>query len=109
MRLLCAGAYKALKHDVLEVEAAPLFAAYQDKIWLCPINSGCTKPFPHPRDLSTFQRLQTYPYAEWVTKRRGKDPVVELCIDYAVPDIAKYTTRVVSMCGGDELETIFVR
>src|ERR1700689_802370 len=55
--LLGAGAYRKEPHDVIEVRSRPLVEAYFEKIWLCPMNSGCTKPFPHPRDEQTFRRV----------------------------------------------------
>lgn len=70
LRLLNAGAYRLKEHDVLEAEARPLFKMSRKKIWLCSINSGCTKPFPHPRDEKTFFRIGGYPYAQW-KKREG--------------------------------------
>jgi hypothetical protein len=59
-RLLNAGTYRSEEHDVLELDARSLVAAYREKIWFCPMNSGCTKPFPHPRGMTTFQRIADY-------------------------------------------------
>jgi hypothetical protein len=59
-RLICllnAGTYRALEHDVLELNAKALVKSYFASVWFCPMNSGCTKPYPHPRGYSTFQRL----------------------------------------------------
>ena len=108
-RLLNAGAYRALEHDVLEIDAKPLIAAYADKIWLCPMNSGCTKPMPHPRGLATFRRIPQYPYAHWRARRSRGERVVELAVDQAVPDIAKFVRRVVRMKGNSELDVLFAR
>jgi hypothetical protein len=33
--------------------------------------------------------------------------VVELAIDYAIPDIAKFTKRVVRMRGNDQMDALF--
>lgn len=45
---------------------------------------------PHPRDFDTFKRIKDYDYARWRrTKRRG-DRVVELCVDYAVPNVERF-------------------
>jgi hypothetical protein len=107
LRLLNAGTYRNEEHDVLELDAAPLVAAYRDKIWLCPMNSGCTKPYPHARGATTFQRIGNYPYAEWKTKRPRGERVVELAVDYSVPDIEKFVKRVVRMKGNNEIEVLF--
>jgi hypothetical protein len=49
VRLLNAGAYKDKEHDVLELDTASLVEAYREQITLSHMNSGCTKPMPHPR------------------------------------------------------------
>ena len=107
IRLLNAGTYRTQEHDVLELDSKALVAAHANRVWLCPINSGCTKPFPHPRGNSTFERIPDYPYQEWRTKRRRGERVVELAIDYSVVDIGKYVKRVVRMKGSDEISIEF--
>ena len=107
LRLLGAEAYRANAHDVLEVYTRPLVRAYFDTIWFSPMNSGCTKPMPHPRGDQTFLRIQDYPYAEWRRKRRRGERVVELAVDYAVPDISNYVLRVVVMRDSEELEEVY--
>jgi uncharacterized protein DUF7002 len=107
LRLLNAGTYRNQEHDVLMLDTKSLIEANVDKIWLCPINSGCTKPFPHPRGRKTFQRVRQYPYAEWKTKRKRGERIVELAVDYAVPNIEKYVTRVVRMKNFADLAVLF--
>ena len=109
LRLLNAGTYREEEHDVLELETSPLLTSYKNQIWFCPMNSGCTKPFPHARGKSTFQRISEYPYAVWRTKRSSGERVVELAVDYAVLDIKKFVKRVVRMKGNTELAVIFDR
>ena len=106
LRLLNAGTYRTEGHDVLELDAAPLVMAYMQQIWLCPMNSGCTKPYPHPRGKDTFARVPDYPYAGWKAKRRPGERVVELAVDYAVADISRFVKRVVRMKGHEELEVV---
>lgn len=74
-------------NDVLEVCARSLIDRHRSKIWLCPMNSGTTKPMAHPRGKCTFSRIEDYPYAYWKAKKRSKPPVVELTVEYEVPDI----------------------
>ncbi|PDQ20997.1 hypothetical protein CN311_11320 [Mesorhizobium sanjuanii] len=107
IRLLNAGTYRTQEHDVLELDTKALVKDYADRVWFCPINSGCTKPFPHPRGNSTFQRISEYPYEQWKTKRKKGERVVELAIDYAVEDVAKYVRRVVRMKSTEEIASIF--
>lgn len=106
VRLLSAGTYRDQEHDVIEIDSRSLVAAYQNKIWLCPINSGCTKPFPHPRGKNTFTRIDDYPYADWRKKRKAGERVVELCVDEGVKDISKYVTRAVRMKAGNEIKNL---
>ena len=105
-RLTGASAYRDREHDVLTVDARSLIEAYRTSIWLCPINSGCTKPVARARDESTFSRISDYPYSYW-RKRRGRgERVVELAIDYAIPDIRKFIRQVVVMEGMDVVSVI---
>jgi hypothetical protein len=45
---------------------------------------------PQPRGRETFQRIDQYPFEHWRMKRRSPHKaIVELAIDYAVPDIVQ--------------------
>ena len=107
VRLLNAGTYRAQEHDVLELDSKSLIRAHADNVWLCAINSGCTKPYPHPRGHSTFQRIGDYPYADWKAKRRRGERVVEVAVDCGVTDAVKYVKRVVRMKKSEEINSIF--
>ena len=96
-RLLNARPYRNLEHDVLELDTAPLVAAYQNAITFSPINSGATRPFPAPRGRATFQSIADYPYAQWRSKRSRGGRVVELAVDYGITDIARFVRRVTTM------------
>ena len=108
-RLLSATAYVGCSHDVLEIDTAGIVENYRDEITLCPINSGCTKPFPHPRGLATFRSLDEYPYSDWRKKRKKGERVVELCVFGGVRDIAQYVQRVIVMQNDIEQEVLFSR
>jgi hypothetical protein len=107
LRLLNAETYRGNAHDVLEISTRELLEDYFEKIWLCPMNSGCTRPMPHPRDEKTFQRIPDYPYSYWRSKRPRGERVVEFAIDHAVPDIRNYVRRVVEMKNSQEIRTIY--
>ncbi len=100
LRLLNAKAYRGERHTVLTVDTELLLQKHADRVSLSPINSGCTKPFPHPRGLSTFQRLPRYPFAEWKGKRPLQDSIVELAVDYGVPDVREMVVEVRETGGG---------
>lgn len=102
--LLGARQYRKLEHDVLAIDAEALIGAYSEKVWLCRMNSGNTFPMPHPRGMDDFKRIKDYP-----TKKQSGAPlkdVVEVVVDYSVPDIAKYVTQVRRMKGQEVLGTI---
>ncbi|MCY3879288.1 MAG: hypothetical protein OXF74_08930 [Rhodobacteraceae bacterium] len=102
-RMTNARAYRDREHDVLEVDTGSLVEAHRDAIWLCPYNSGCTKPMPHPRDESIFARIQNYRYAYWRQRRSRRERVVELAVDHAVSDIENHVRRVVVKRGTEIL------
>lgn len=102
-RLLGARDYRRLEHDVLTVDSATFVPAYAEAIWLCHMNSGNTWPMPHRRGTEIFRRIPDYP-----VKSSGKPikTVVELVVDYAVPNIAEYVVEVRRMQGSEVLEVI---
>jgi hypothetical protein len=102
-RLLGARDYRNLEHDVLTLDSAALIPAYAEKIWLCHMNSGNTWPIPHRRSTEAFRRIADYP-----VKTSGKPikAVVELVVDYAVPNIADYVLEVRRMKGSEVLGSI---
>ena len=106
-RLLCAGAYQDSEHDVLELDATALVAAHRTAITLSPMNSGCTKPMPHPRGRQTFTSITDYPYAYWRPRRKRGERVVELAVTGGVPDVRKYVRRVLAMRGKTIISTVW--
>jgi hypothetical protein len=105
IRLLGAKAYRNKKHDILELDSERLIGKLAEHIWLCPINSGSTIMNPRPRGKSTFARIQDYPYAEWSKRRSKADRIVELSVDYSVPNVREFVTRVVEMKGDRVIKT----
>lgn len=102
-RLLGARDYRNLEHDVLTLDSAAFIPAYAESIWLCHMNSGNTWPIPHRRSMDIFRRIPDYP-----VKRSGKPMknVVELVVDYAVPNIADFVLEVRRMQGREVLSVI---
>lgn len=102
--LLGARDYRHLEHDVLTLDSSTFIPAYAHAIWLCHMNSGNTWPMPHRRGTDIFCRIADYPVT-----RTGKPvkPVVELVVDYAVPNIADYAVGVRRMRGSEVLGVIF--
>jgi len=100
-KLLGAKAYRDRAHLVLEVDTAGLVAAHEESVSLSPINSGATFSMgPAPRGPETFRRIPDHPQDR---------PVVELAVDYAVPDIEGHVLRVERRKSGWEPETLYER
>jgi len=98
--LLNARAYRGMRQTVLVVDTAALLARHLSRVVLSPINSGCTRPFPSPRGAASFLPLADYPFKKWERARRRVDPVVELAVEYAVPDIRDLVVSVKEVGAG---------
>ena len=105
-KLMCARGNRNREHDVLVVDTRSLIEAHRTRIWLCAINSGCTRPFARWRDESIFARIEEYPYRGWRRARRRGERVVELAVDYAVPDVSQHVRRVVAKKGAETMSVI---
>lgn len=101
LKLLGARAYRDRPHLVLEVDAAALLRRHDDRVELSPINSGATFAMnPAPRGPDTFHCIADHP--------DGK-PIVELTVDYSVPDMADLTLAVSRWYGAEMLEKVWRR
>ncbi|MDP7724193.1 hypothetical protein [Mycobacterium sp. TY814] len=103
-RLLNARAYRGRRHLILSIDTRELLAAYAPQVDLAPYNTGSAHvPNAPKRGPDVFTPLADYPFEFWRQERgRGGEPVVELTVRYAVPDILKFTQRA-------ELRTLPVR
>ncbi len=93
LTLMSASEYVGKPHTVLEVATAKLLPECMDRIELAHMNTGNTRPFPHPRGRSTFRNLSDYPYED----RRRLAPysaVVELTVAGGGQDIRDYVRKV---------------
>jgi hypothetical protein len=108
-RLLNARLYRNSRHTVLHVDTARLVEAYSGRVQLAPYNTGSMHvPSMPKRGPDVFTDLADYPYEQWLTKRgRSAEPVVELTIRYAVPDIARFVTRVEIWEGGRPIAVLY--
>lgn len=98
--------YRNAQHDVLRVDTASLLANHADRTWLCHMNSGNTWPIPHRRDVDIFKRIPDYPANSLGNPIKE---VVELVIDYAVPDIVNHVVDVRRMQGDEVLSIVWRR
>ena len=101
LKLLGARANRDRPHLVLEVDAGALLRRHADRVTLSPLNSGATFAMrPAPRGPDTFRRIVDH---------RDDRPVVELAVDYAVPDIADFTISVSRWRGSEKVGVVHER
>lgn len=98
--------YGASEHDVLRVDTASLLDAHFTRTWLCHMNSGNTLPIPHYRDETIFKRIPDYPVNRVGTPLKE---VVELVVDYSVPDIENHVIDVTRVQGDTQLGIVWKR
>jgi hypothetical protein len=93
--LLGARAYRDRAHDVLTVETRALLARHEAETTLAAINTGATLyPSAPQRGPETFVPIAEYDW-EAMRRWRGRESaIVELAVDYAVPDIEAVTLKV---------------
>lgn len=106
-RLLSARAYRKDINCILTINTKPLIDRHLARISLCPINSGSTIFKPQPRGRTTFLPLKKYPFGEWARKRGARNAVVELAVDYNVPDISDFVSRVILARAGVTLNVLY--
>lgn len=102
-----AVAYRKEPQTVITLDTASLVAAHEGDIWLSPLNSGATLYTPQPRGPETFRRIADFPFEERAKKRKPPSNVVELLVDYSVPNIADYVLAVHRLKAGEILEEIW--
>ena len=92
-----ARAYRDERQTVIFADTRQLVQRYGPRIRLAHINTGATRSVFHYRDFDTFKTIEAF----------DRRKVVELTIDYSVPDVADFVVRVENMGGTDEPEAIF--
>jgi hypothetical protein len=103
--LLNARPYRNHDHTVLVVDTRALLGRHLERVRLSPINTGSTIRKPAPRGQWTFSSVANYPYQERLRARGRSDAVVELSVEYSVPEIARFVLQV-SKRRGSEIKAI---
>lgn len=106
-RLFNARAYRGKTHCIITIDTTRMLEQYADRVRLSPINSGSTIFKPQPRGLDTFLPMSQYPFEHWSQKRSRSTAIVEVTIDYGVPDIKDFVTDVVHMKDNTIIERVF--
>lgn len=93
-KLRNAPPYRHREHDILTVDTKSLVDAYATEIELCHLNSGAVHPAAdYPRGAGSFQPIASYPWPDRHATAPA-EPIVELTIPYAVPDIDRFVIDV---------------
>jgi hypothetical protein len=108
-RLLGARAYRHDRHMLLVVRTRDLIDRHAGRTVLSPLNTGATKPMPHPRGKNCFVPLDSYPFAHWRRKRNLRSAVVELAVTESVPDVMETLERVSVVGRGEPEQVIWTR
>ncbi len=104
--MISASAYRAVEHDVLVVDTRTLVRLAEADLRLSRMNSGCTKPMPHYRDLGLFKRIAEYPFEERRKKAGVGKAIAEVCVVDGVEGIAEAVVDVESGLARDVMEAI---
>lgn len=106
-RLLQARAYRMERHVLLVARTQSVLDAYSNRTVLSPLNTGATKPIPHPRGRDCFVPLASYPFEYWRRKRNVRDAVVEFAVSDAVPNVIEMLERVLVVGRGEPEEVVW--
>jgi hypothetical protein len=98
--LLNARSYAEEEHDVLILDTKSVVKAHLDDVDLCPMNSGATIPWKHPRGKDTFLPLPLYPWHQRAKK------VVELTVRGGVTDVKQHLVEAWRMKGKKRLSQL---
>jgi hypothetical protein len=91
--LMSAAEYADKPHTILEIDSSGIVERYADQIELAHMNTGNTRPFPHPRGRDTFRSMGDYDY-ERRRKLADYSSVVELTVIGGVPDVQRFVSKV---------------
>lgn len=106
-RLLGARAYRHSRHALIVARTRDVLDRHHGNTVLSPINTGATKPMPHPRGKDCFVPLAAYPFASWNQKRKGRDAVVELAVRGGVEDVMELLEGVWIVGAGEPDQEIY--
>src|SRR6266480_1717700 len=86
-------------------DSKQLVTSNAGRLWLSPINSGAIFGSGR-RGVQTFNGISEYPFED-MKKRKGRDAIVELAVDYAVKNISDLTAKVEEWEAGTPVQTIW--
>ena len=102
LRLLNARLYRNRVHDVLTIDTHKLVERHSEHITLASFNTGVSSfGRKYRRGIDTFQSIEDFPMGT------PSSEVVEVVVDYGVPDIAECTLAVEQWMGAVLQRTIW--
>ncbi len=105
-RFVNAREYRAQRKTIMILDTRKLLSQDSARIRLSHLNSGCTKPYPHPRDpASTFLPISAFPYHDRVARRL--DPIAEISVLEGVQNVGEVATAVFET-GGNRCSRILL-
>ena len=104
--MITTSAYRNVRHDVLVIDCDALVRLEEPNIRLSRMNSGCTKPMPHPRDMGLFKRIEDYPFPTRHSPSVVAKAVAEVCVVDRVERIAEAVLEVVPGSARDVMAVI---
>ncbi|MDP9067413.1 MAG: hypothetical protein M3N53_03555 [Actinomycetota bacterium] len=109
MGLLEGRMYRDRAHEVITVDCRALVEHHGDRVFLCPINSGATIYNARPRGSQTFQPIREYPFEERRKARGKRNAVVEVAVQYGIPEVDDIVVKVERRRGASIEEVIWDR
>ena len=94
---------------MLTLDSERFVTAYARSITLSPMNSGSTMRNALRRGEKTFLPIVEFPFERRRKTRPIENTVVELLVNYSVPDVEDFVIKVEETKGTEHLETIFDR
>lgn len=93
-----AAAYDAMDQIVFTLDTAGVVRDQHDAILLSAMNSGATKPMPHPRSIEMFRTILDF---DWNMRRSRRNRIVELTVTRSMPNFMQHLIRVEVWRGGE--------
>lgn len=104
--MMKAGAYRGMRHDLIVVDTERLVKLKEERLRLSAMNSGATKPYPHPRSMDMFMKLVDFPFDERMRRHRIEGAVAEVCVVHGVEEIEACTLAVETVSVSEAMEII---
>jgi hypothetical protein len=107
IKLLKGREYRNRQHCVITVDTAKLLQSHSSRARLSPINSGSTIFRPVKRSPAIFYTISEFPFHDRRATRSLENTVVELAIQYSVPNIENVSILVEHWKGDKVVETVW--